>query len=178
MNFTETGILDVKVIDPSSSTDNLGRFTCAWSAREFRDHGIEFQPVQLDFELSHRMGTVRGMHFEPASASGAKLVRCIKGSIFEAVIDLRPASRSYGQCYTAVLTAENGRMLYTPKNCAHGYQTLEDETEVYYMVSQFHEPGGLHGVRYDDPAFNIRWPLAATELSEQDRTWPTYPNHA
>ena len=163
MRVTDTDILGVEVIAPDLHPDSLGRFMCAWSAREFRDHGIDFQPVEANLELTRRMGTVRGMHFELAAAPGIKLVRCTRGSIFDVVIDLRPESRAYGQWYSAVLTAENGRMLYVPAHCAHGYQTLRDETDVYYMASQFHVPGSVRGVRYDDPAFNIQWPLVATE---------------
>jgi dTDP-4-dehydrorhamnose 3,5-epimerase len=177
MQFTKTDIFGVQVINPDIHTDHLGRFLSAWSARQFRDQGIDFQPVEANFELSFRTGTVRGMHFESAPASGAKLVRCTRGSIFDVVIDLGPESRSYGQWYSAVLTAENARMLYVPVHCAHGYQTLQDETEVYYLSSQSQLAGSVRGVRYDDPAFSIRWPLAATELSDQDRSWPPQQGH-
>jgi dTDP-4-dehydrorhamnose 3,5-epimerase len=172
MQLTETNIRGIKVIEPSPNTDQLGRFMSAWSAREFREQGIDFQPVETNLELSYRTGTVRGMHFEAAPASGINLVRCTRGSIFDVVIDLRPGSQSYGQWHGSVLTAENGRMLYIPAQCAHGYQTLEDETEVYYMSSQVYVPSFMRGVRYDDPAFEVRWPLTATELSDQDRSWP------
>ena len=174
MQFTKTDIFGVQVINPDIHADHLGRFLSAWSARQFRDQGIDFQAVEANFELSFRTGTVRGMHFESAPASGAKLVRCARGSIFDVVIDLRPESQSYGRWYGAVLTAENARMLYVPAHCAHGYQTLQDETEVFCMGSQSCLVGSVRGVRYDDPAFNIRWPLAATELSDRDRSWPPH----
>lgn len=124
--------------------------------------------------FSFRKGTIRGMHFQEAPALEAKLVRCIRGSIFDVVLDLRPESATYGKWYGAELSAENSRMLYLPEHCAHGYQTLEEETEMYYMASQFYIPSAVRGVRYDDPAFNIRWPLTATVVSEQDRNQPFY----
>jgi dTDP-4-dehydrorhamnose 3,5-epimerase len=112
------------------------------------------------------------MHFQEAPAIEAKLVRCTRGAIFDAVIDLRPESASYGEWYGVELSAENGRMLYVPENCAHGYQTLEEGTEAYYMTSAFYTPSAARGVRFDDPAFRIQWPLVATVVSEQDRNWP------
>jgi dTDP-4-dehydrorhamnose 3,5-epimerase len=174
MRFTETDIPGVKVIDPTPHEDHRGRFMRAWCAKEFAENGIHFQPVQANMGLSFRTGTVRGMHFQVAPALEAKLVRCTRGSIFDVAVDLRLDSRTYGQWYGVVLTAENGRMLYVPEHCAHGYQTLQDDTEMYYMASQFYTPSAVRGVRYDDPAFNIRWPLTATEMSDQDRNWPLH----
>jgi dTDP-4-dehydrorhamnose 3,5-epimerase len=172
MRFTETSIVGAKVIDPSPISDHRGRFMRAWCAREFAEQGLDFLPVQANMGFSLRKGTIRGMHFQEAPAQEAKLVRCTKGSIFDVVLDLRPGSRSFGKWYGTELSAENGRMLYLPELCAHGYQTLEEETEMYYMASQFYAPSAARGVRYDDPAFNIGWPLAATMVSEQDRNWP------
>jgi dTDP-4-dehydrorhamnose 3,5-epimerase len=144
----------------------------AWCAREFVENGIEFLPVQANMGLSVRKGTVRGMHFQEAPALEAKLVRCTRGAIFDVVLDLRSGSPSFGEWYGVELSAENGRMLYVPEHCAHGYQTLEDDTEIYYMASEFYALGSARGVRFDDPAFNIQWPLAATVISQQDRQWP------
>ena len=112
------------------------------------------------------------MHFQMAPAIEAKLVRCTRGAIFDVVLDLRPQSPSYGKWYGVELTAENGRMLYVPGLCAHGYQTLEGCTEIYYMASALYTPGTVCGVRFDDPAFGIQWPLVATLVSDQDRNWP------
>jgi dTDP-4-dehydrorhamnose 3,5-epimerase len=172
MRFTETFISGAKVIDPSPREDERGRFMRAWCVREFADNGLEFLPVQANMGFSHRKGTIRGMHFQEAPALEAKLVRCTRGSIFDVAIDLRPDSRTYRSWYGTELSAKNGRMLYVPEQCAHGYQTLEDDTEMYYMASQFYAPSSARGVRYDDPAFNISWPLAVTMVSEQDRNWP------
>jgi dTDP-4-dehydrorhamnose 3,5-epimerase len=112
------------------------------------------------------------MHYQEAPALEAKLVRCTRGAIFDVVIDLRPESPSYGEWYGTELSAKNATMLYVPERCIHGYQTLEDETEMYYMTSGFYAPNSVRGVRFDDPAFKIQWPLVATEVSEQDLKWP------
>jgi len=143
-----------------------------WCAREFADHQIHFLPVQANLGFSLHQGTVRGMHFQTEPALEAKLVRCIQGAIYDVLIDLRPESPSYGKWQGVELSAENGRMMYVPEYCAHGYQTLEDDTEIYYMTSGFYTPQLAQGVRYDDPAFGVQWPLVATLISEQDRNWP------
>jgi dTDP-4-dehydrorhamnose 3,5-epimerase len=172
MRFTETCIAGAMVIDPNPHQDDRGRFLRAWCAREFAEHGLDFLPVQANLGFSISRGTVRGMHFQQEPAIEAKLVRCTRGAIFDVVLDLRPESPSCGEWYGVELSAENGRMLYVPGNCAHGYQTLEECTEMYYMTSAFYTPSAVGGVRFDDPAFGIRWPLVATVVSDQDRNWP------
>jgi len=172
MNFTETDVAGARVIDPNLHEDGRGRFMRAWCAREFAEHGLDFVPVQANMGFSARKGTVRGMHFQKAPALEAKLVRCTRGAIFDVVLDLRPGSASCGKWYGAELSAENGRMMYVPEGCAHGYQTLEDGTEMHYMASEFYTPSAASGVRFDDPAFGIQWPLVPTVVSEQDRSWP------
>jgi len=174
MRFMETGIEGARVIDPSPHHDDRGRFLRAWCAREFAEHAVNFLPVQANLGFSKTRGTVRGMHLQEAPATEAKLVRCTKGAIFDVVVDLRPGSLSYGKWYGVELSAENCRMLYVPENCAHGYQTLEDCTEMYYMTSGFYTPNAARGVRFDDPGFGIRWPLDATVISAQDRSWPLF----
>lgn len=172
MHFTETKIAGAKVIDPAPHLDDRGRFMRAWCSREFTDHGINFVPVQANMGFSIRKGTVRGMHFQEAPALEAKLVRCTRGTMFDVVLDLRRESVSYGKWYGVELSAENGRMLYLPEGCAHGYQTLEDATEMHYMASAVYTPTAARGARFDDPAFGIEWPLPAVAVSEQDRNWP------
>ena len=172
MRFEETGIAGVWVINPSPHADDRGRFFRAWCTQEFAEHGINFLPVQANMGFSVQKGTLRGMHFQEAPALEAKLVRCTRGAIFDVALDLRPGSPSYGKWYGTELSAENGRMLYVPEHCAHGYQTLEESTEMYYMTSAFYTPRAVRGVRFDDPAFSIQWPLVATVVSEQDRNWP------
>lgn len=174
MRFMETGIEGAWVINPSPHQDDRGRFLRAWCAREFAEHAINFLPVQANLGFSKTRGTVRGMHFQEAPAIEAKLIRCNRGAIFDVVLDLRPGSPSYGEWYGVELSAENCRMLYVPGNCGHGYQTLEDCTEMYYMTSGFYTSSAVRGVRFDDPGFGIRWPLDATVVSEQDSSWPLF----
>ena len=172
MRFTETNIVGTWVIEPNPHEDDRGRFMRAWCSREFAEHGLDFRPVQANIGFSILKGTIRGMHFQVAPALEAKLMRCTRGTIFDVVIDLRPGSLTYGKWYGAELSSENGRMLYVPEHCAHGYQTLEESTETYYMTSAFYTPNSVHGIRFDDPAFGIKWPLVATIVSDQDRNWP------
>lgn len=172
MRFQMTEIVDARVIDSSPHQDGRGRFMRAWCAREFGEEGINFVPVQANMGFSVQRGTIRGMHYQEVPALESKLVRCTKGSIFDVVLDLRPESVSYHKWYGLELSAENGRMLYVPERCAHGYQTLEENTEMYYMTSAFYTASAVRGVRFDDPAFCIQWPLAPTMVSEQDRNWP------
>ena len=172
MRFTETDVVGARVIDPTPHQDDRGRFMRAWCSREFAQSGITFVPVQANMGLSVRQGTVRGMHFQEAPALEAKLVRCTRGAMFDVVLDLRQESPSYRKWYGVELSAENGRMLYVPEGCGHGYQTLEESTEMYYMASEFYTPNAARGVRFDDSAFGIQWPLAASVVSEQDRNWP------
>jgi dTDP-4-dehydrorhamnose 3,5-epimerase len=172
MRFTDVDVFGAKVIDPTPHSDERGRFMRAWCVREFAERGISFLPLQANMGLSRCKGTIRGMHFQEAPALEAKLVRCTRGSIFDVVLDLRPGSSSFCSWYGVVLTAENGRMLYVPEGCAHGYQTLQEDTEMYYMASAFYTPEAARGVRFDDPLFQINWPLPATAVSEQDRNWP------
>jgi dTDP-4-dehydrorhamnose 3,5-epimerase len=174
MLFTETFIAGAWVIDPTPRNDERGRFMRAWCNQEFQEHGIRFVPVQANMGFSFRSGTTRGMHFQTDPVQEAKLIRCTRGSIFDVALDLRHDSRTLGKWFGTELSTENGRMLYLPEGCAHGYQTLEENTEMYYMTSELYTPAASHGVRFDDPAFGIEWPLAATVVSEQDRIWPLY----
>jgi dTDP-4-dehydrorhamnose 3,5-epimerase len=174
MQFSDTEIHGAKVIDPTPHEDFRGRFMRAWCEKEFSDSGINFHPVQTNMGFSIRKGTIRGMHFQKEPAPEAKLVRCTRGRIFDVVLDLRPGSPTFGKWYGTELSARNGRMLFVPEFCAHGCQSLEDETEIYYMTSQFFAPSAATGVRFDDPTFNIQWPLAEVIVSDQDRKWPLY----
>ena len=172
MRFTQTEISGAWLIDPIPHEDNRGRFFRAWCVHEFTEHGINFVPVQANMGLSFRKGTVRGMHFQVEPALEAKLVRCTRGAMFDVVLDLRPNSKTFGKWYGVELTADNGRMLYLPERCAHGYQTLEDRTEMHYMASHVYTPSAARGARFDDPAFRVNWPLPVRIVSEQDRNWP------
>jgi dTDP-4-dehydrorhamnose 3,5-epimerase len=172
MHFRETRVAGACIIDLSPHHDQRGRFMRAWCMREFREQGIHFQPVQANMQFSRCKGTVRGLHLQIAPALEAKLVRCTRGAVFDVALDLRPASPSFLQWASTELSAENGRMLYVPEQCAHGFQTIEENSEVLYLTSAFYTPESCRGARFDDPAFGIEWPLPVSAISEQDRNWP------
>jgi dTDP-4-dehydrorhamnose 3,5-epimerase len=178
MNFTDTRVAGAWIIDPSPFHDHRGRFMRTWCMHEFEERGIHFMPVQANMQFSRSKGTVRGLHLQVAPALEAKLVRCTRGAIFDVVVDLRPESPSFGEWSSAELTAENGRMLYIPEHCAHGFQSIEDNSEVMYLTSAFYAPESCRGARFDDPSFAIDWPLPVSSISEQDRDWPLMPDPA
>ena len=171
MKFINCPIDGARLIEPTPHEDFRGRFMRAWCAIEFAENAIDFTPVQANMGFSRLRGTVRGMHYQTSPALEAKLVRCTRGSMFDVVLDLRPGSASFRTWYGAILSAGNGHMLYIPEGCAHGCQSLEDNTEFHYMASAPFSPAHATGVRHDDPAFGINWPLPATAISEQDRNW-------
>jgi dTDP-4-dehydrorhamnose 3,5-epimerase len=175
MRFAETGLSGAKIIDPDLRGDARGRFFRAWCAREFAEHGIDFSPLQANMGFSIRKGTVRGLHYQIAPALEAKLVRCTRGSMFDVVVDLRPGSPTFSNWYGTELSAENGRMLFVPELCAHGYQTLEENTEMYYLTSAYYDPKAARGARFNDALFSIKWPLPPAAVSEQDLNWPPMP---
>jgi dTDP-4-dehydrorhamnose 3,5-epimerase len=176
MHFMDTRVAGAWIIEPSAYHDERGRFMRAWCTREFEEREINFTPVQANMQFSPRKGTVRGLHLQVAPALEAKLVRCTRGAIFDVVVDLRPASPSFGEWCSAELTAENGRMLYVPEHCAHGFQSIDENSEAMYLTSAFYTPDACRGARFDDPAFAIPWPLPVSAISEQDRSWPLIPD--
>lgn len=172
MRFEALAIPGAWVIRPERHEDERGWFMRAWCIRELAGHGLDFTPLQANMGYSRRTGTVRGMHLQEVPAAEAKLVRCTRGAMFDVILDLRPSSPTYRQWHGEILSAENGCMLFVPELCAHGYQTMADDTEMYYLTSALYAPGSATGVRHDDPTFGIRWPLAVAAVSEQDRAWP------
>jgi dTDP-4-dehydrorhamnose 3,5-epimerase len=172
MNFRECDVAGAWLIEPTIIEDARGRFMRAWCRREFAQRGIDFVPVQANMGFSVQKGTIRGLHYQLAPALEAKLVRCTRGEIFDVVVDLRPSSLTYRSWCGFHLSADNGRMLYVPEGCAHGCQSTQDSTEIHYMASAYYSPADVRGIRYDDPAIGIRWPLAVSLISEQDRNWP------
>jgi dTDP-4-dehydrorhamnose 3,5-epimerase len=172
MKFNRCSVEGAWIIEPTPHDDFRGRFMRAWCSREFSEHAIDFTPLQANMALSLRKGTMRGLHYQLAPALEAKLVRCTRGAIFDVVVDLRPTSPTYRFWYGSCLNPENGRMLYVPEGCAHGCQSLEDNTEIHYMASAFFSPEASRGIRYDDPAIGINWPLQVSSISDQDRSWP------
>jgi dTDP-4-dehydrorhamnose 3,5-epimerase len=172
MKFLECDVAGAWVVEPTPIEDARGRFMRAWCRREFAEHGIDFIPLQANMGFSVQKGTIRGLHYQLAPALEAKLVRCTRGAIFDVVVDLRPTSPTYRVWYGSCLNSANGRMLYVPEGCAHGCQSLEENTEIHYMTSAYYSPTHVRGIRYDDPAFGIRWPIVASSVSDQDRNWP------
>jgi dTDP-4-dehydrorhamnose 3,5-epimerase len=172
VKFLPCDVTDAWVIDPAPHIDERGRFMRAWCDREFADQGIDFTPRQANLIHSVRAGTVRGLHFQVAPALEAKLVRCTRGALFDVVVDLRLSSPTYRRWYGVELNPDNARMLLVPEGCAHGCQSLVDDTEILYMASAYFAPEHARGLHHADPAFGIRWPLEATALSVQDRDWP------
>lgn len=172
MIFTETEIPGVFVIGLDPQADERGFFARAFCAREFADHGLESDIAQMNLALSKQAGTTRGLHYQAASHPEAKFFRCIRGETFNAAVDMREGSPTFG-CWTGVvLSAENHRALYIPPLCAAGYQTLTDDAEILYSASCSYAPEAERGVRYDDPAVGVEWPLAPTVVSDKDTLWP------
>jgi dTDP-4-dehydrorhamnose 3,5-epimerase len=174
MDFQKCDVFGAWLIRPSPREDSRGRFMRAWCQREFADQGIDFTPVQANMSYSVQRGTIRGLHYQQEPALEAKLVRCTRGAIFDVVVDLRPDSPTYRAWYGTELSADNGRMLFVPEGCAHGCQTTEDMSELHYLTSAFYSPNDVRGLKYDDPAFGILWPLEMSAISDQDRCWPYF----
>jgi dTDP-4-dehydrorhamnose 3,5-epimerase len=175
MIFTETKLCGVYLLDPRRFEDERGFFAPAFSAREFAARGMAGHFVESNISYSRLRGTLRGMHYQAAPHGQAKLVRCTRGAVYDVVIDIRPDSPSYGGWVGFELTEENRRMVYLPGDCAHGFQTLVDDAEVFYMVSSPYVPDSGRGVRWDDPAFRIEWPeVGERVLIERDRSYPDF----
>ena len=173
--FRETELAGAFVIEPESFTDERGIFARSFSEREFASHGINPRIAECNISVSNKRYTIRGMHFQTAPCAQAKLVRCTKGAIYDVIIDLRPDSPTFKQWIGEELTAENRRMLYVPEGFAHGFQTLADNTEVFYQVSDFYAPESAGGVRWNDPAFGIRWPaMDGVTINERDQNYPNF----
>lgn len=174
MIFTETPIPGAYVIKAEPRIDERGFFARTWCREEFEARGLEPHLAQCSISHNHRIGTLRGMHFQREPHEEAKLVRCTAGAIFDVLLDLRPGSPTRLRWFATELTAVNRISLYVPKGVAHGFQTLLDDTEVFYQISELHCPDFASGVRWDDSAFGIRWPLPDPILSPRDRSYPDY----
>lgn len=175
MIFTETRLKGAFVIDLEPRQDERGFFARAWCRKEFEAHGLNPALVQANLSYNGKRGTLRGLHYQVAPHEEAKLVRCIKGAIYDVIADLRPDSATYLQWIGIELTQENRRMLYVPEGFAHGFQTLEHDTEVFYQVTEFYAPGAERGVRWDDPVLSVQWPDVEDRIvSSKDQTWPPF----
>jgi len=172
VKFTETALPGAYVVDLEKFTDERGYFARAWCRREFRAQGLEEELVQASLSFNARRGTLRGMHFQVPPFAEAKLVRCVRGALYDVMIDLRPRSRTFLRWISVELTAANGRMVYIPRGFAHGFKTLEDETEILYQMTEFYAPEYARGVRWNDPLFHIAWPEGRITIAPRDDQYP------
>jgi len=174
MLFIETKLKGAYIIEPELKEDQRGFFARTWCQNEFREYNLNTSIVQCNISFNRRKGTLRGMHYQRHPYEEAKLVRCTMGAIYDVIIDLRPDSSTFRGWISVELSAENRKMLYIPEGFAHGFITLTDNSEVFYQMSQFYHPEYADGVRWDDPAFNIDWPLKVTVISEKDKSYPDF----
>lgn len=174
MIFRETPLPGAWVLTPERFEDERGFFARTYCRRDFESRGLDPDIAQCSVSWNHRRGTLRGLHFQTAPHEEVKLVRVTRGAIWDVIVDLRPDSPTFRQHAAVVLSAEGGHQLYIPKGMAHGFQTLADETEVFYQISAFYAPEAARGYRWDDPAFAIPWPEPVTVMSEKDRNLPLF----
>jgi dTDP-4-dehydrorhamnose 3,5-epimerase len=172
--FTETKLAGAFVIELERRTDPRGFFARTFCQQEFEAHGLKTEVTQCNVAFNKRKGTLRGMHYQAAPFAEAKLVRCTSGSIYDVIIDLRPASATFTQYFAVELSAKNRRMLYIPEDFAHGFQTLEDDSEVFYQMAQHYSAEHARGVRWNDPVFGIEWPEGERIIIERDRNYPDF----
>jgi dTDP-4-dehydrorhamnose 3,5-epimerase len=172
--FTETDLPGAFVIEMEKHTDQRGFFARTFCQREFEVHGLNTRVAQCNVSFNKRKGTLRGMHFQIAPFAEAKLVRCTSGSIYDVIIDLRRSSPTFKHRFAVELSAKNCKMLYIPEEFAHGFQTLEDDTEVFYQMSQFYSADHARGFRWNDPEFGIEWPAGERIIIDRDQAYPDF----
>jgi len=168
MKFTETRLKGAYIVEIDKIEDDRGFFGRSWCAKEFEDEGLKGAICQINTSYSKSKGTIRGMHYQVDPYQETKIIRCTRGCIYDVIIDLRPDSKTFKQWLGTTLSADSYKMIYVPENFAHGYLTVEDNTEVYYAVTQFYTPSAERGLRFDDPAFSIDWPIPVAIYSEKD----------
>jgi dTDP-4-dehydrorhamnose 3,5-epimerase len=172
--FTETPLRGAFVIEPEPLEDARGLFARTWCRREFEARGLETRIAQCSTSFNKKKGTLRGLHFQAPPFAETKIVRCTRGSMYDVIVDLRPASPTFMRHFGVILTPENRKMVYVPTGFAHGFQTLEEDTEVFYQISEFYAPDHSRGVRWDDPAFGIPWPHDERTIADRDRAYPDF----
>lgn len=172
MKFTETGLSGSFVVDMDPMKDHRGYFGRAYCAKEFEAQGISVKVVQANMSGTIKKGTVRGLHYQVPPASEPKFIRCVRGAIYDVIVDMRPESPTFLQHFAVELTADNHKAIYVPDMFAHGHQALSDDVEIFYLVGEFYTPGCERGVRFDDPAIGIEWPLPVSVVSDKDGAWP------
>ncbi|MCL1473007.1 dTDP-4-dehydrorhamnose 3,5-epimerase [Argonema antarcticum] len=172
MQFTETQLKGAFLVEIEKISDQRGFFARIFCAKEFEERGLKPPVAQTNLSFNPKKGTLRGLHYQIAPVTEAKLIRCTKGAIYEVIVDMRPESPTYLSHIGVELTDENHRALYVPEMFANGYQALTDGSEAIYQVSEFYTPGYERGLRYDDLVININWPLSVSEISSKDASWP------
>lgn len=174
MIFSETPLRGAYIIDPERVEDSRGFFARTWSQDEYAARGLTARVVQCSISFNKVKGTLRGLHYQTGSHREAKLVRCTMGAVYDVIVDLRAESPTYRHHFGVVLSAQDRRMVFVGEGFAHGFQTLEDGSEVFYQISQFYAPEHATGVRWNDPAFGITWPLRPSVMSDRDRAYPDF----
>lgn len=174
MQFNQTRLKDAFTIDLDKIGDDRGFFARVFCTNEFGKQGLDNNIVQINNSLSAQKGTLRGLHYQLAPHAESKLVRCIKGALYDVILDLREDSETFGQWFGEELTAENRRMMLVPKGFAHGFLTLTDDVEVFYCATEFYAQKAERGIRWNDPKFNIDWPIQPQVISEKDANWPDF----
>ncbi len=174
MIFHRTPLEGARLIELEKRGDDRGFFARAFCEKEFEADGLVSRFVQVNNSLSARKGTLRGMHYQMAPHGEVKIVRCVRGALWDAILDLRPQSPTYKQWFGAELSAENRLAMYVPRGFAHAILTLTDDAEALYLVSDFYAPSHERGIRWNDPAFGVEWPIQPTEISEKDAAWPDF----
>ncbi len=174
MIFTETKLKGAFIIEINKLSDDRGFFGRSWCKREMEEHGLNGNVVQANTSFSKKKGTIRGFHYQKPPYEETKMIRCTKGAIYDVIIDLREDSPTYMQWIGVELTEDNYKMLYVPENFAHAFITLTDNSEVYYLVTSYYTPNSEAGIRFDDPAFNVKWPVPVEVVSEKDKSFPDF----
>jgi dTDP-4-dehydrorhamnose 3,5-epimerase len=172
LKFHDTPLAGLFVVELEALRDERGFFARNYCAREFEARGVAFGVAQCNVSFNEKAGTLRGLHYQAAPHEEAKLVHCTRGAIYDVAVDIRPGSPTYGRWYASELTPDNAKMLFIPQGFAHGFQTLQDRTDVSYVMSEFYHPESACGLRWNDPALAIAWPLANPIVSDRDRTHP------
>lgn len=174
MKITKTKIERVVVIEPEPREDSRGYFARVFAKEELEKEGISFSIVHINRSKTKQKGTIRGIHYQKVPKQEDKIIQCLEGKIFDVAVDLRADSRTYGQWVGQILDPENKKMFLVPKGCGHAFQTLEENTVVEYFVTEYYAPDFESGIRYNDPKFNIAWPIKETIVSEKDANWPDF----
>lgn len=172
MIYKPTSLSGAFVLEIEPIQDDRGFFAYLFDAKDAAEHGLRTGVVQTKLSYNHKRGTLRGMHYQAFPATEVKLVRCIRGAVWDVIVDLRPDSPTYLKSFGVELSADNRLALYIPQMFAHGYQTLADQSEVVYQVDEYYAPAHERGLRHDDPKLGIQWPLAISAISKRDQAWP------